>query len=76
MHIYDIQCIHYKTISCKIPIISPGFFVGLFSGSLFFCWAYFRGNLFSEGLVIGRNFACQNEFGLSIKTAQNTEITA
>ena len=24
-----------------------------------FCWAYFRGSLFSEGLIIGRNFAFQ-----------------
>ena len=23
----------------------------------FFCWAYFRGSLFSEGLIIGRKFA-------------------
>ena len=22
-----------------------------------FCWAYFRGSLFSEGLIIGMNFA-------------------
>ena len=34
-----------------------------------FCWAYFRGNLFSEGLIIGRNFAFQNGLGLTIKTA-------
>ena len=37
-----------------------------------FCWAYFQGSLFSEGLVIGRNFAFQNESGLTIKTANNT----
>ena len=43
-----------------IPIISPGL-TGLF------CWAYFRWSLFSEGLVIGRNFSFQNGFGLSIK---------
>ena len=30
------------------------------------------GNLFFEGLVVGRNFAFQNGFGLSIKTAKNT----
>ena len=23
------------------------------------CWAYFRGSLFSEGLIIGRNFASE-----------------
>ena len=34
-------------------------------------WAYFRGSLFSEGLIIGRNFAFQNEFGLTIKTADS-----
>ena len=38
--------------------------LGLFSGEL----------IFSEGLVIGRNFAFQNGFGLSIKTANNTKI--
>ena len=31
--------------------------------------------LFSEGLVIGRNFAFQNGFGSSMKTATNTKIT-
>ena len=35
-----------------------------------------RGSLFSEGLVIGRNFAFQSGFGLSIKPAKNTKITA
>ena len=34
-----------------------------------FCWAYFRGSLFSEGLIIGRNFAFQNGLDLTIKTA-------
>ena len=32
-----------------------------------FCWAYFRGSLFSEGLIIGRNFESQNGLGLTIK---------
>ena len=41
-----------------------------------FCWAYFRGSLFSEGLIIGMNFAFQNWSGLTIKTAQNTKKTA
>ena len=36
-----------------------------------FCWAYFWGSLFSEVLVIGRNFAFQNGFGLSIKTSSS-----
>ena len=36
----------------------------------FFCWAYFRGSLFSKGLNIGRNFAFQNGLGLTIKTAE------
>ena len=40
-----------------------------------FCWVYFWGRLFSEGLVIGRNFAFQSGFGLSIKPAKNTKIT-
>ena len=50
----------------KIPIVSPGLIfvqkavlLGLFSGEL------------SVGLVIGRNFAFQNGFGLSIKTASS-----
>ena len=57
-----------------IPIISPGlifvqkaFLMDLFRG---------RGCLFSEWLVIGRNFAFHNGFGLSIKIAKNTKITA
>ena len=41
-----------------------------------FCWVYFRGSLFSKGLVVGRNFAFRNGFGLSIKTAKTTTITA
>ena len=32
-----------------------------------FCWAYFRGSLFLEVLIIGRNFAFQNGLGLTIK---------
>ena len=36
----------------------------------FFCWAYFRGSLFSKGLIIGTNFAFQNGLGLTIKTAE------
>ena len=34
-----------------------------------FCWAYFRGSLFSEGLIIEGNFAFQNGLDLTIKTA-------
>ena len=37
--------------------------------------AYFWGSLFSERLVIGRNFAFQNGFSLSIKTTKNAKIT-
>ena len=37
--------------------------------SWIFCWAYFRGSLFSEGLIIGGNFAFQNGLDLTIKTA-------
>ena len=36
-----------------------------------FCWAYFRESLFSEGLIIGGNFAFQNELGLTIKTVNS-----
>ena len=50
----------------KIPIISP---------ELRFDQKAFLLGLFSEGLVIGRNFAFQNRFGLSTKTAKNTKIT-
>ena len=34
-----------------------------------FCWAYFQGSLFSEGLIIGGNFAFQNGLDLTVKTA-------
>ena len=51
----------------KIPIISPG---------LIFVQKAFWLGLFSKGLVIGRNFAFQNGFVLSIKTAESTKITA
>ena len=46
----------------KIPMISPG---------LIFVQKAFLLGLFSEGLVIGRNFAFQNGFGLSIKTSSS-----
>ena len=36
-----------------------------------FCWAYFWGSLFSEGLIIGRNFEFQNGLDLTIKTASS-----
>ena len=36
-----------------------------------FWWAYFRGSLFSEGLIIARSFAFQNGLGLTIKTAKS-----
>ena len=49
----------------KIRIISPG----LIFVQTAFCWAYFWGSLFSEGLIIERNFAFQNGLGLTIKTA-------
>ena len=41
-----------------------------------FRWAYFRGSLLSEGFVIGRNFAFQNGFVLSIKTVGKQPKTA
>ena len=43
-------------------MISPG----LIFGQMAFWWAYFRGSLFSDGLIIGGNFAFQNELGLAI----------
>ena len=38
---------------------------------MLFCWAYFWGSLFSEGLIIGGNVAFQNGLGLTIKTANS-----
>ena len=48
--------LHFQTYR-EIPIISPGFslFKGFFTGL-----SYFRGSLFSEGLVLGGNFAFHN----------------
>ena len=34
-----------------------------------FWWAYFRGSLFSEGLITGGNLAFENGSGLTIKIA-------
>ena len=56
-----------RTSYRKIPIISPGLIFVLKA----VCWAYFRGSLFPEGLIIGRNFAFQNRLGLTIKTADS-----
>ena len=44
----------------KIPIISPG---------LIFVQKAFLLGLFSDGLIIGRNFVLQNALALTIKTA-------
>ena len=52
----DRQLLEYR----KIPIISPG---------LIFVQKAFLLGLFSEGLIIGRNFAFRNGLGLTIKTA-------
>ena len=52
----------------KIPVISRGL--------IFIQKAQFWGNLFSEGLIIGRNFAFQNGMGLIKKTPENAKITA
>ena len=57
----------------KILIISPGLIYLL---KRLFCWAYFRGNLFSEGLVIEGNFVFQHGFGMLTNTAKNTETKA
>ena len=43
--------------------------MGLYSFKRLFCWAYFRGSLFSEGLIIEGNFAFQNGLDLTMKTA-------
>ena len=51
---------------CEILIISSGLTLYLFKRP--FCWAYFRGSLFSEGLIIGRNFALQKTLHKQPKT--------
>ena len=56
----------------KIPIVSPG----LIFVQKVYLWANFQGSEFSEGLIIGGSFAFQNDLGLTMKNAQNTEITA
>ena len=43
-----------------IPKISPGL---IFGQSTFF-WAYFRGGLFSGGLIFGMKFASEKRMGL------------
>ena len=40
-------------------------------GLRLFWWAYFRGSLFLEGLIIGGNFVFQNGLVLTIKTANS-----
>ena len=43
--------------------------MGLYLFKRLFCWAYFRGSLFSEGLIIEGNFVFQNGLDLTMKTA-------
>ena len=43
--------------------------MGLYLFKRLFFWTYFWGSLFSEGLIIGGNFAFQNGLDLTIKTA-------
>ena len=52
--------IYHKSlvVSPKLIFVQKPFLVGLLSG-----------DLSSEGLIIGGNFAFQNELGLTIKTA-------
>ena len=57
----------YIIVYRKILIISPG---------LISVQKAFLLGLFLEELVIGRNFAFQNGYDLSIKTAKNIKITA
>ena len=59
-----LSAVKFNNKSCAY-ICSKGFF-----GELIFWRVYF-----SEGLAIGRNFAFQNGFGLSIKTVKNTKLT-
>ena len=68
--------LHYKLLCCiiinkyrKIPIISPGLILIFVQKT--FLLGLFSGNLFSEGLIIERNFAFQNGLGLTVKTANS-----
>ena len=55
-----------QVIYRKIPIISPGV---IFVQKAFLLDLFWAGNLFSDRLIIGKNFAFQNGLGLTIKTA-------
>ena len=46
--------------------------MGLYLSKRLSCRAYFWGGLFSEGLIIGRNFAFQNGLGLTITEKPKT----
>ena len=52
--------------SCKLGLKNPS---GVSNKDYYFCRAYFRRSLFSEGLIIGLEFAFQNGLDLTIKTA-------
>ena len=67
LEVHVITVIMCLGIYRKILIISPG----LIFVQKAFWWAYFQGSLFSQGLIIGRNFAFQNGLGLTIKTANS-----
>ena len=54
--------LHSDPLYRKIPIM------GFYLFKRLSCWAYFRGSLFSEELIIGRNFAFQNGLGFTIKS--------
>ena len=60
----------------KILIINPQWvYIDFVLSQELFWWAYFRGGVFSERIIIGGSFAHQKGLGLSIKTALNTNIT-
>ena len=45
--------------------------MGVYLFKKLFRWDYFRGSLFSKGLIIGGNFVFQNGLGFTIKTANS-----
>ena len=61
-----------RLVPLKIPIIRPGL---IFVQKAFLLGSFSGVSLFSEGLIIGRNFAFQNGLGLakhSLKDYENS----
>ena len=54
------RCVN-KGNEAMVYLILPRMCVGYEMLVQMYWWAYFQGSLFSEGLVIGRNFAFQKQ---------------